>query len=446
MTKTFRHYYWLVVAFFRKNFRFLILSFVVSFFTIILFINVIPVLQSLFFKEQRVIGYVGSYTYRQLPREIGELVSNPLVAVGQNGELVPVLVNSWEVLNDGKTYRFHLKTDLLWSNGDNVTAPDMSFNFRDVKVKPVDKYTLDFNLQEPLVIFPNYLSQPVLTNKLQGVGGLYRVGSFKLTGDSLKQINLVPNKEALPYLVYRFYQTDDDLITAYKKGEISEFKSSKRNIADIFENWKNTKVRREKNFDQIMVLFLNTESKLLGNIDVRRAVANAMPSFDPVGEPANGPLPPTSFAYAKENKVNVRNIEKAKSLIGKNLKEDRTVSLHTFFDHASIAEEIKASLEEAGLKVELKLLSFRPEDFDMFLTIWNPPRDPDQYFFWHSTQTTSNLTHLKSPKIDKLLEDGRQIINVKQRESIYHDFQRVLVEELPAVFLYYPYSYTIERK
>ena len=72
------------------------------------------------------------------------------------------------------------------------------------------------------------------------------------------------------------------------------------------------------------------------------------------------------------------------------------------------------------------------------------PADPDQYTLWHSTQST-NITGYNSPKIDKLLEDGRKISDKEERKAIYLDFQRFLVEDTPAAFLFHPTVYTIIR-
>ena len=74
------------------------------------------------------------------------------------------------------------------------------------------------------------------------------------------------------------------------------------------------------------------------------------------------------------------------------------------------------------------------------------PKDPDQYSLWHSTQTSTNVSRLANPRIDKLLEDGRIELDQETRKKIYLDFQRFLVEEVPAVFLYHPEYYTIKRK
>jgi len=44
-----------------------------------------------------------------------------------------------------------------------------------------------------------------------------------------------------------------------------------------------------------------------------------------------------------------------------------------------------------------------------------------------------------------LLEDGRGELAQTERRNIYLDFQRFLVEDSPAIFLYHPVSYTIIR-
>jgi peptide/nickel transport system substrate-binding protein len=80
------------------------------------------------------------------------------------------------------------------------------------------------------------------------------------------------------------------------------------------------------------------------------------------------------------------------------------------------------------------------------LAILDTPDDPDQYSIWHSTQEATNITHYENPRIDKLLEDGRSEIDLASRRRIYLDFQRFLVEDSPAAFLYYPATYTVSRR
>ena len=47
-----------------------------------------------------------------------------LVTFDERGELVPGQADSWQVLDGGKRYRFSLRSDARWSNGDPVTAED----------------------------------------------------------------------------------------------------------------------------------------------------------------------------------------------------------------------------------------------------------------------------------------------------------------------------------
>jgi ABC-type transport system substrate-binding protein len=48
--------------------------------------------------------------------------------------------------------------------------------------------------------------------------------------------------------------------------------------------------------------------------------------------------------------------------------------------------------------------------------------------------------------VDKLLEDGRKIINIGKRKKIYTQFQEIIMDDMPAYFIYYPYTYIIKRK
>jgi len=74
------------------------------------------------------------------------------------------------------------------------------------------------------------------------------------------------------------------------------------------------------------------------------------------------------------------------------------------------------------------------------------PKDVDQYPLWHSTQSDTNMSKFSNFRIDKLLEEGRVELDTDERRKIYLDFQRFLLEEAPAAFLYHPRYYSITRK
>ncbi len=121
--------------------------------------------------------------------------------------------------------------------------------------------------------------------------------------------------------------------------------------------------------------------------------------------------------------------------------------MSTYEDYLDISDEIDDLFGDTNIDVNTNVLSFDdPGSFDLLLAYWKVPSDPDQYYYWHSTQTQGNITGYKSEKIDKLLEDGRDTISVEDRKKIYATFQKVIVDEVPAYFLYYPYIYTVKRK
>jgi len=101
-----------------------------------------------------------------------------LVTTAADGTLVPGAAERWSVSADGLTYRFHLRTDALWSNGEPVTAEDFVRAYERVTapsstagfaflLDPVRDYvavgpsTLEIHLAEPAAHLPAVLSMPV---------------------------------------------------------------------------------------------------------------------------------------------------------------------------------------------------------------------------------------------------------------------------------------------
>jgi len=77
-------------------------------------------------------------------------------------------------------------------------------------------------------------------------------------------------------------------------------------------------------------------------------------------------------------------------------------------------------------------------------------RDPDRYVNWHSTQkdfpglNLSGFSHVRS---DRALEEGRNEPDNDKRIVHYNEFQKVISEQVPAIFLYHPYfKYYVNKK
>ncbi len=61
-----------------------------------------------------------------------------LVSEAANGDYIPGVAESWSISEDGKTYRFKIREEAVWSNGDKVVAEDFVFSLR----RSVDPKTL----------------------------------------------------------------------------------------------------------------------------------------------------------------------------------------------------------------------------------------------------------------------------------------------------------------
>lgn len=444
--KTLRFYYWLILAFFKKNFRLLVLSFILAFIFFIFLVNFSPFLNTFFLQKKEIIGRIDQLSVDNLPEEISRLISAPLLMTDNEGRLIPVLAKSWEMLEEGKIFRFYLQPNLFWSDGEEFTAFNIEMRLKDTQLKPKDAYIIEFQREKPLVIFPYYLTFPLIKYPLKGVGGLYKVVDYRVKDNYLKEIFLLPNQQNLPIKIFKFYRNEEELVMDYKRGKITQFETNRLSIVNFFSKWRNTKIVKTVDYHQVLTLFFNLRLKTFQEKEMRKAIAYLIPPLDNFGEKAVGPISPVSWAFNKNLKQYYYDFEKAKKIIEQYQEKNlSSVNFCTFYDYLSIAEEIKKRIEDCGLKVNLKVVATIPDDFDILLTIWRLPYDPDQYYFWHSSQPKGNITGYKNLKVDKLLEEGRRTIDKEKRKEIYQEFQKIIVEEIPALFLYYPFVYQIKR-
>lgn len=439
-----RVFFWLVAAFFSRFRKHLLFGFIGGFFLFLISLRVFPVI-SIFFPQRKVIGLVGRYTPTTLPLALQNLISFGLTRVNQAGEALPSLATSWEAEEEGKIYLFRLRENVYWHDGLEFTADDINYNLKGAEIKALDRYTVQFKLNEPFTPLPALLSRPLFKKGLTGTG-VYKVANLRLNVDRIDSITLIPllKEEKFPHLTYRFYPTEADVVTAFKLGEVDVL----QDLSDLYNlsSWPQIEIEKEILSHQVVTIFYNTSSDLLKEKAFRQGLNYAFPDLQE--EKAWGPISPTSWAFSQKVKVFQFDPEKATSLLRSDDLATATASLKlsTFPHFLSLAQKIATSWGEFGIKTQIQIENIIPQDFDALLTIQEIPADPDQYPLWHSTQEQTNFARLKSPKIDKLLEDGRKTFAKEARKEIYADFQKYLADEAPAAFLYYPTVYTVSRK
>lgn len=124
----------------------------------------------------------------------------------------------------------------------------------------------------------------------------------------------------------------------------------------------------------------------------------------------------------------------------------------------SAAELLKEQWKSLGIEIEIKTLDIsqlekdiiKKRDYESLLFGEVLSLIPDPFPFWHSTQKKDpglNLAIYQNKKTDKLLEDARQTLDEKKRKEKLEQFQNLLIEDSPAMFLYNPnYLYFISEE
>lgn len=425
-----RYFYRLLQAFFK---RFKGIIFLGSILGIIVFLFLTFLIPNITSTKQK-IGIVGRFTVNNLPEEITKKISNGLTKVDEIGNIIPSIAKSWETPDSGKTWVFLLDENAKWQDNKAILSSEINYQFSDATIEKPDEKTIKFNLDSQFSAFPVILSKPVFKKGLLG-SGEWKVKDVSLVGDYVQKISL--QDKGRNELIYKFYPSDERLILGFKLGEIDIIRSL--NDSSPFDNWKTVTINEEVGYYNFVGIFLNTETEKLAEKSVRQALNYAVNKND-FKERALGPISPFSWGYNPQIKPYLKDLEKTKEA------KDLSIKLSTLPNLLKVAEKITKDWREIGINVEVEVVTSVPQEYEAFLATVDIPKDPDQYSLWHSTQIGTNISKLSNPRIDKLLEDGRIEMDIETRKKIYFDFQRFLVEEVPAIFLYHPIYYTIARK
>jgi len=395
-------------------------------------------------KELEIIGISGRFQRDTLPKEILNNVSDGLTDIDENGNVTPKLAKSWESPDKGKTWIFHLDDNIYWQDGKKVDSESLNYDFSDVVIEKPDSKTIIFKLKNEFSPFPTVVSAPVFKKGLLGTGN-WKVTALQMSGGYIQKITMKSktNQENK----YKFYPTEERAKLAFKLGEINILKGIFNSTP--LNNWKNNVIKENIDYSKEVVLFFNNEDEILSDKNLRQALSYAINKNNLPGERAIGPISISSWAHNPQVKPYNYDKARAQELIDslpKESKKNLEIKLVTSPLLLDIAENIAKDWESIGIKTFVQVSSGIPNEYQALIAIYDIPLDPDQYSLWHSTQTGSNVANYKDARIDKLLEAGRSELSLEERRKIYLDFQRFLLEDAPAVFLYYPKTIDILRK
>lgn len=112
---------------------------------------------------------------------MGRILFDCLVYQDEQGNISPWLARSWDISDDGKTYTFHLRDDVTFSDGEKFNAQALQTNLEHMRDpatksplaaayiapyldgKVIDDYTFEAHLREPYTPFLDVLAQSWLS-------------------------------------------------------------------------------------------------------------------------------------------------------------------------------------------------------------------------------------------------------------------------------------------
>ncbi len=389
------------------------------------------------------------------------------------------------------------------AQNDDFISPQR-VNWQGVETIKIDDFTVEFRLKNPYAQFMNNLTTGVLPAHLwQDI----KPGNFILSELNLKPVGTGPYKFSklrkdrsgritsyeltanksyhlgrpfIESIQFKFYSTEQDLIQSFNLSGVNSLSGiSPANLDELrFSgkiNYKKLKIPR-----YFAVFFNQNQSDFLSDKNVRLALAHSV-NKDKIIEIMSGgalkvdsPVLPEIFLDFNNNiKRYDFNPEFAKQILensgwtdrnGDGIREKQEKTLEIEFtvpqrvELIRVGEQLKNDWEALGIKINLSTVPLlelqqnliQPRNYQMLIFGEVLNIDPDPFSFWHSSQKKDpglNLALYDNKGVDKLLEEARQSLNPVVRASKYNDFQNLVIEDLPAIFLYSPnYIYPQAKK
>jgi len=459
--------------------------------------------------------------------DITSLIYSGILKATLDGNLINDLANELTISEDGLEYTVVLKDNVYFHDGEPVTTDDIEFtikkaqdsllkspkrlNWIDVTTRKESEKKIIFTLKQPYSPFIENLTMGILPEHMwenldsdqfsasifntEPIGsGPYTIKKIKRSSGGLPILyELAPfDSYALgePYikkLILRFYSNEDDVLSAYEKGNIESLSSvPPQKITQTISN--KTTVEHSPLprvfgvfFNQNRApIFIHKEVRVALNtaIDKERIVQEVLSGY---GNVPQGPVFLESFtkdgsddiattAPPSKTDAAISILTKAgwvlnpetgimeKKIGGETTQLAFSVSTSNVTELKATALILQEEWRKIGAEMDIKVFEtsnlnqdiIRPRKYDALLFGEIIGRDFDLYPFWHSSQRNDpglNIAMYTNISADKLLEEIRLTTNIKTKIEKYKDFEKLILEDAPAIFIYTPdFIYLVPRK
>lgn len=423
-----------------------------------------------------------------------------LLRYNEKLEPQPQLATSWTVSPDSKTYVFKLKPNVKWHDGKPFTAADVVFScdvflrktharFRASleqfeSVKALDPLTVEFKLKQPFGPFMGLFENGTMPMVPKHV---YEGTDFQTNPANATPIGTGPLKfkewvkGSYIHLIGNPQYHVDGAVTVDSvyfhvipdaASRAAAFESGKVDIApggtvEYFDVARLSKLpgaavttKGWEFFAPHSWLWINNRSAPMNNLKFRQALwtaidreAMAKIAWYGFATPATGPFNSHIAHYSNDVAKYPRDLAKAKKLLAESGYKGETLRLLPLPYGESWqrqAEIVRQNLTQAGIKVEMVATDVagwnqrnNEWDFDLAFTYVYQYGDPalgvGRNYTSHNIAKGSpfnNVGGYVNPKVDELFAAGAREGDQAKRRAIYLEVQKILVDEVPVVWLH----------
>lgn len=423
-------------------------------------------------------------------------IYDTLIDVDAEMNFIPSLAESWEQPDD-LTYIFKLREGVKFHNGREMTAEDVKYSFERVlnpetaaigksyyesinTIEVVDTYTVKFTLKEPFAPFMTNLTSLygaiVPKEVVEENGNLMQTACG--TGPFMLKEWIPDNKvileknpdyfvEGEPKLdaIEYYVMTDESArVAALRTGSVDVIKLPASSIP-LIEGNADINILEYQSNDYSYVGF-NLDLDKFKDVRVRQAISlaiNRQEIIDLVYEgnaKITGFVPEAMGRWAidfEAEELYQQNIEKAKQLMAEAGYADgfeTTIAVGLLDDINATGEVLQKQLEQIGIKATIQNLesgqyvdAWKNRTHEMMVGRNGAGTDPNRAVaFFFSSTGSANVWGYSNPEVDELCNQGKVTVDEAEREAIYKEAQKLIVNDVPNLFIASPMEYFFTRK
>ncbi|HEY3489755.1 MAG TPA: ABC transporter substrate-binding protein [Candidatus Deferrimicrobiaceae bacterium] len=402
-----------------------------------------------------------------------------------HGDLVPDLAQDFE-MHSPVEIAFHLRPDLRFHDGREVTATDVRDTFVWILdsgnrsphksafdilagIDTPDRHTVVFRLKSPYAPFLAEMTRGIVPSgtPARGYAPPIGAGPFKVEdvepGDSVSLARFdgfFGGPPAVPRIVVKFIPDSTLRFLELKMGSVN-FVLNGIDPEMLPEAGKNPNlVTEESAGGNVSYLGFNLRDPVLADIRVRRAIALAIDRgaiiralWKGKADPADSILAPGIRAHADGLPDVPYDPVQARRLLdqaghpdpdGEGPAPRFTLTYKTSQNalRLRIATAIQDQLRQVGIALDIRSYEWgtffgdiRKGNFQLYSLTWVGLRDPDIFHLaFHSKQMPpdgANRNRYENAEVDRLTEAGQRETDPARRKAIYDRVQRILARDLP---------------